>query len=166
MKAPELALYHDLLGDIKTRVRQAQRRAVVSANAEMILMYRDIGQLIAVRQKEEGWGAGVIPRLAADLKNELPELKGFSESNLKRMVQFCLEYPGLGPIGAQPAPHLKGACQQESIGAQAAPQITAGSSVLQFYTDLNTPMEAKLGMPSIEDIETELASGMGMEHTE
>jgi len=37
-------------------------------------------------------GAGVIPRLAADLKNELPEQKGFSERNLKYMIRFAREY--------------------------------------------------------------------------
>ena len=34
----ELALYGELLADIKTRVRTAQRQAALSANAEMILM--------------------------------------------------------------------------------------------------------------------------------
>lgn len=47
MKKNELALYRDLLGDIKARVRQAQHRAALSANAEMILMYWDIGRMIA-----------------------------------------------------------------------------------------------------------------------
>ena len=43
--------------------------------SEMIAMYWDIGCMIAACQKEEGWGAGVIPRLAVDLKNELPKQK-------------------------------------------------------------------------------------------
>ncbi|MDZ4290172.1 MAG: PDDEXK nuclease domain-containing protein [Prosthecobacter sp.] len=88
----ELALYHDLLTDIKGRVRQAQHKAALSANAEMILMYWDIGRMIAARQEQEGWGASVIPRLAVDLKNELPEEKGFSERNIKRMLRFYREY--------------------------------------------------------------------------
>lgn len=46
----EIALYRDLLGEIKNRVRQAQMRAALSANAEMILMYWDIGRMIAKRQ--------------------------------------------------------------------------------------------------------------------
>jgi predicted nuclease of restriction endonuclease-like (RecB) superfamily len=92
MKPEEIAFYRDLLGDIKTRVRAAQHRAALSANAEMIGMYWDIGRMIADRQKLEGWGAGVIPRLAADLKNELPEEKGFSERNLKYMIRFAREY--------------------------------------------------------------------------
>ncbi len=89
----DLALYGSLLTEIKDRIRQAQTRAALSANAEMIAMYWDIGRMIHQRQQMEGWGAGVIPRLAADLKNELPEEKGFSERNIKRMLAFFREYP-------------------------------------------------------------------------
>jgi predicted nuclease of restriction endonuclease-like (RecB) superfamily len=89
----ELALYQGLLADIKARVRHAQHRAALSANAEMVLMYWDVGRLIAARQEQEGWGAGVIPRLAVDLKNELPEQKGFSPRNLSRMIAFFRAYP-------------------------------------------------------------------------
>jgi len=105
MKPEELTFYRDLLGDIKTRVRQAQHRAALSANAEMILMYWDIGRLIAARQEKEGWGTGVIPRLAADLKNELPEQKGFSARNIGYMIRFAREY-GFPPNLQQPAANL------------------------------------------------------------
>ena len=125
MNRSALTLYRDLLGDIKTRVRQAQHRAALSANAEMILLYWDIGRLIAARQAAEGWGAGVIPRLAADLKNELPEQKGFSETNLKRMIQFNQEYPGLFSIGAQPVPQLPASPDLGKIVTQAAAQFGA-----------------------------------------
>ena len=93
--ADELIGYADLLHEIKKRIRQAQVRAVLSANKEMILLYWDIGLLIAKRQLAEGWGAAIIPRLAKDVKNDMPESKGFSERNLKRMVRFYREYPFL-----------------------------------------------------------------------
>ena len=101
----EITLYRELLGDIKARVRQAQRKAVLSANAEMILMYWDIGRMIAARQEREGWGAGVIPRLAVDLKNELPEEKGFSERNIGYMIRFANEY-GIPSILQRPVAKL------------------------------------------------------------
>jgi hypothetical protein len=85
--------YAELLSDIKQRVRHAQTRAVLAVNAELIRLYWDIGALIDKRQKQEGWGAGVIPRLASDLHNALPEEKGFSERNIKRMLAFYREYP-------------------------------------------------------------------------
>lgn len=87
--------YTTLLGDIKQRVRHGQTRAVLAVNAELIRLYWDIGALIHARQQQEGWGAGVIPRLARDLHNELPEEKGFSERNIKRMLAFYREYPYL-----------------------------------------------------------------------
>ena len=62
MNTSELALYTQLLSDIKDRVRNAQHRAILSANAEMTLTYWDIGQLIASKMEREGWGAKVIPR--------------------------------------------------------------------------------------------------------
>ncbi len=90
----DLAFYGELLGDIKNRIRQAQTRALHAVNAELVKLYWDIGRLIDLRQHSEGWGAGVIPRLSRDLHNELPEHKGFSERNIKRMLRFYREYPG------------------------------------------------------------------------
>lgn len=84
--------YADLLTDIKQRIRQAQTRAMLSVNAELIRLYWELGQILDARQKIEGWGAAVIPRLARDICNELPEVKGFSERNIKRMLAFYREY--------------------------------------------------------------------------
>ena len=63
-----------LLADVKGRIQAAQTRAVLSVNAELVRLYWDIGRMIDDRQRREGWGAAVIPRLALELKNELPEL--------------------------------------------------------------------------------------------
>ena len=92
-KNGEMALYGELLTSIKKRIGRAQVKAVLSANAELILMYWDIGQMIHLRQQKEGWGAGVIPRLSLDIQNDLSEVKGFSERNIGRMVLFYREYP-------------------------------------------------------------------------
>lgn len=100
-----LVFYSELIVEIKDRIRQGQTRVALSANAEMIAMYWDIGRMIHYRQKKKGWGAGVIPRLAVDLKNELPEIKGFSERNIKRMLAFFREYPALA-IVPQPEAQL------------------------------------------------------------
>lgn len=91
----ELLRYGSLLTEIKARIRKAQGAAALSVNAEMIAMYWDVGRMILRRQSEEGWGTGVIPRLAADLRNELPDVKGFSERNIGYMVRFAREYEEL-----------------------------------------------------------------------
>ncbi|MFN8254203.1 MAG: PDDEXK nuclease domain-containing protein [Bacteroidales bacterium] len=94
----ELVFYNTLLSDIKNRVRQGQIRANLSANAEMLTTYWDIGKMIHERQQMEGWGKGVIPRLSKDLKNELTDIKGFSERNIQFMIQFYLEYSNFDSI--------------------------------------------------------------------
>ena len=47
-------LYINLLNDIKTRVKKAQIKATLAANAELISLYWDIGQMIDQRQKQQG----------------------------------------------------------------------------------------------------------------
>jgi predicted nuclease of restriction endonuclease-like (RecB) superfamily len=101
--------YAGLLSDIKQRVRHAQTRAVLAVNAELIKLYWGIGALIDSRQQQRGWGASVIPRLARDLHNELPEEKGFSERNIKQMLAFYREYPHLAIV-------------QQSVAQIGAPQ--------------------------------------------
>ncbi len=88
----EIILYKSLLAEIKDHISQAQMKATFAVNAEMIRLYWEIGNVIANRQAAEGWSAGVIPRLAKDLKNDFSELKGFSERNLGYMLRFAKEY--------------------------------------------------------------------------
>ncbi len=115
-----LSGYAPFLGAVKSRIRAAQVKATLAANAELIHLYWDIGCAIAAMQKKEGWGAGVIPRLARDITNDMPEVKGFSERNLKRMVQFAAEYPGLCSIGPTPSAQLPAAAIRPPAMAQLA----------------------------------------------
>lgn len=88
----EQRLYVDLLQQIKERVRLAQQRAIFSASGEMLRMYWDIGEMLSQRQNEAGWGAKILERLSNDLKNEFPDIKGFSVRNCQFMIQFYKEY--------------------------------------------------------------------------
>ncbi len=88
----EIQIYSALLQDIKARIHRGQLKVAHSISTELTEMYWDIGSMIHERQQKEGWGAGIIPRLANDIVNELSEIKGFSERNLKRMLRFYREY--------------------------------------------------------------------------
>lgn len=101
--ATERAGFTALLADVKGRIQVAQTRAVQAVNSELVRLYWDIGRIIDERQQREGWGSAVIPRLALRLKNELPELKGFSERNIKRMLAFHRSYPDPGVMMQRPA---------------------------------------------------------------
>ncbi|MCX6993579.1 MAG: PDDEXK nuclease domain-containing protein [Kiritimatiellaeota bacterium] len=109
--------YPRLLHDIKSRIRTAQIKATFSANREMILMYWDIGRMIVARQQKEGWGSAVIPRLSRDIRNEMPEVKGFSERNIGYMIRFAGEY-GEPLILQQPVAKLTGTTKGPQLAAQ------------------------------------------------
>ncbi|MDO9518270.1 MAG: DUF1016 N-terminal domain-containing protein [Methanosarcinaceae archaeon] len=48
--------YAVFLVEVKERVRSAQYEALKVVNKEMIVLYWDIGKMIAERQSREGWG--------------------------------------------------------------------------------------------------------------
>lgn len=85
--------YRILLEDLKRRIREAQVRAALAVNRELILLYWQLGKEILHRQDQEGWGSKVIDRLSGDLKREFPDVKGFSPRNLKYMRAFAEAYP-------------------------------------------------------------------------
>jgi len=81
--------YFELRNSIITRIKETRLRYIMQANAGMIELYWNIGRDILLRQESEGWGAKVIDRLSADLKEEFPEMDGFSPRNLKYMRKFA-----------------------------------------------------------------------------
>ena len=97
--------YADWLGDIKQRVSAARQRAALAANAELVQLYWQIGQDILQRQQSARWGDKVLVRLAADLREAFPEMKGFSLRNLKYMRYFAEHCPQQ-TFGQQPAAQL------------------------------------------------------------
>ncbi|MFO0811012.1 MAG: PDDEXK nuclease domain-containing protein [Gemmataceae bacterium] len=100
------AAYANLLAEVKSRIQHAQTRAILAVNAELVRLYWEIGQLLDARQKQEGWGAAVIPRLAKDIHNELPDVKGFSERNIDSMIRFFRAFPDPVTISQQPVAKL------------------------------------------------------------
>jgi predicted nuclease of restriction endonuclease-like (RecB) superfamily len=85
--------YYDFLRELKGRILQAQVRAVISVNRELVLLYWQIGRDVLTLQQQRGWGAKIIDNLAADLQKAFPEMKGFSPRNLKYMRTFAGTYP-------------------------------------------------------------------------
>lgn len=85
--------YVDWLAELKSRIQSAQQRAALAVNHELVLLYWQIGRDILERQAGQGWGAKVIERLALDLRNAFPDMKGFSRANLMYMRAFAEAWP-------------------------------------------------------------------------
>ena len=85
--------YVNFISNLKQRVASSQRKAAMSVNRELILLYHHIGSEIIKNQQLYGWGAKIIEQMSLDLRNEFPEMKGVGARNLKYMRKFAEEYP-------------------------------------------------------------------------
>ena len=66
--------YAATLQEIKNHIGSARIRAVLAANHIVIEAYWHTGKIILARQQDAAWGAKVIDRLAADLKEAFPDM--------------------------------------------------------------------------------------------
>ena len=82
--------YLDLVQTIKQEIQQAQYKATLSVNKELIMLYYNIGKII---NEHKSWGNKFIENLAADIKLSFPNAKGYSDRNLKYMSKFASTYP-------------------------------------------------------------------------
>ena len=85
--------YKSTLAELKNLIKTERLKVTLAANSAMVLLYWDIGKAILDRQSLHGWGAKVIDRLSADLKEAFPEMSGFSPRNLKYMRKFAQSWP-------------------------------------------------------------------------
>jgi predicted nuclease of restriction endonuclease-like (RecB) superfamily len=83
-----------LLKDIKELIHKHQLTALKKVNSELIGLYWEIGEEIARRQIEKGWGESVVEDLAIELQKEFPGERGYSARNLWLMRGFYIEYSG------------------------------------------------------------------------
>lgn len=86
--APPTVAFDEIVG----LIRQARKRALQAANAELIDLYWHIGEAISRRIAADGWGQGTVAELAAHIQRRDPGMRGFSPQNLWRMRQFFEAY--------------------------------------------------------------------------
>jgi hypothetical protein len=80
--------YKAWLADIKSKVRNAQLKAAVAVNTQLLEFYWELGADIVEKQKNAKWGDGLIEQLSRDLMSEFPEMKGFSRRNLMYIQEW------------------------------------------------------------------------------
>ncbi|MHC1578455.1 MAG: DUF1016 N-terminal domain-containing protein [Dehalococcoidia bacterium] len=161
--------YAKFLAGLKERIRTARLKAALSANKELIILYWEIGRSILKRQRDEGWGTKVIDRLAHDLRQEFPDMKGFSARNLLFMRSFAEAFPDetiVKQIVSQiPWGHIIRLPQMVKDPTERIWYIQQtiehgwSRNVLVHHYPLSPalPGEIKGSLPSVEELERELA---------
>jgi predicted nuclease of restriction endonuclease-like (RecB) superfamily len=73
-------------------IHAGRARAFEAVNVALIDTYWTVGAHLSRKVSEAGWGKGIVQELATWLAAQVPDLKGFSSSNLWRMKQFYEVY--------------------------------------------------------------------------
>jgi hypothetical protein len=55
-------------------------------------LYWKIGRDIAEKQQKSGWGSNFVEKIAKELKQDFPEIKGFSRRNIYAILQWYRFY--------------------------------------------------------------------------
>lgn len=109
--------YKNWLIELKANIKRSQIKAALAVNSELIQLYWDLGKQIVEKQKHAQWGSGFIDQLSKDLKEEFPEMGGFSAKNLRYCRAFY-EYYSNSPIWQQVVAKLENTDNQEFIQSQ------------------------------------------------
>lgn len=108
--------YKNWIIDLKNKIKSAQLKAAVAVNSYLIEFYLGLGRMIS--EKENVWGSKLIFQVSKDLKEEFPEMTGFSSTNLKYCKRFFEFYSS--QFGQQPVDQLQNVKTAHSILRQHA----------------------------------------------
>lgn len=84
--------FREWVGSLKTEIRQAQIKASIKVNSELLHLYWHLGAEICEKQKSANWGDGFLRLLSEELMSEFPMMKGFSYRNLRCIKQWYSFY--------------------------------------------------------------------------
>ncbi len=93
LKATQMSIitnaeYKQWLAELKHKVASSQIKAAVKVNTELLTLYWELGKEITARQQQANWGDKFLTQLSQDLMAEFPQMKGFSQRNLKYIRQW------------------------------------------------------------------------------
>lgn len=87
--------YSDILiavKEIRKAIVDSRYQLAKLVNKKAITLYYNIGEYISCRSRKGHWGSGAIKTLSTLLRQELPGLRGFSETSIKDMRIFFEEW--------------------------------------------------------------------------
>ena len=118
--------YAEWLKSLSQRFRQSQIKAAVKVNSELLNFYWSLGQDIVERNFENTYGSEFFKNLSLDLKEEFPDTKGFSPTNLGYIKRFYMLYSNAMRISPQvegKSPQISNLSNYPQVGGNSEPLI-------------------------------------------
>ena len=118
--------YAEWLKSLSQRFRQSQIKAAVKVNSELLKFYWSLGLDIVERNFENTYGSEFFKNLSLDLKEEFPDTKGFSPTNLGYIKRFYMLYSNAMRIFPQvegKSPQISNLSNYPQVGGNSEPLI-------------------------------------------
>ena len=118
--------YAEWLKSLSQRFRQSQIKAAVKVNSELLKFYWSLGQDIVERGFENTYGSEFFKNLSLDIKEEFPDTKGFSPTNLGYIKRFYMLYSNAMKISPQvegKSPQISNISNYPQVGGNSEPLI-------------------------------------------
>ena len=93
--------YKNAVSTIKQAILQSQYRAAKLVTGEQLSLYFGIGGYVSANSREGTWGTGAIERISEQLRRELPGLREFSATSIKKIrifYEFWSQYINRQPL--------------------------------------------------------------------
>jgi len=101
--------YNNAVQQIKQAILDSQLRSMRAVNQEQLALYFGIGKYVSENSRKGTWGTGAIEAISTQLQRELPGLKGFSATSIKKMRQFYEKWQILDPKSPAEADEIQAA---------------------------------------------------------
>ena len=73
---------------VKKTILQSQYQAAKETTRVQLILYYGIGRYLSSKKGKKNWGTSVLETISSQLRKELPGLRGFSATSLKKMRLF------------------------------------------------------------------------------
>ena len=74
-------IYNNIVQQIKSAILESQLESARAVNQQMLSLYYAIGQFVSANSREGTWGTGAIETISAQLRREMPGLRGGSDKH-------------------------------------------------------------------------------------
>ena len=81
--------FKNIISNMKEEIKTTQVKTMIEVNKNLIMLYFRLGKII---EDNSEYGNSFIKNVSIELKLEFPNIKGFSERNLRSMKLFYEEY--------------------------------------------------------------------------
>ncbi|MEO8149827.1 MAG: PDDEXK nuclease domain-containing protein [Bacteroidia bacterium] len=127
--------YTQTIKQLKSAILASRYKAASLANRELLALYFNVGKLIDTKSKQGKWGDKILVQLSNDLQSELPGLKGFSATNIKRMRTFYIAWNAFFVISPTVSDQLQKSTVKKQVTGKATLSRLSNDSISPTLSD-------------------------------